>query len=541
MILNRDFTRSTEQARITEHKPVLGRRLLYKAGFTLVELLIVVAIIGILISLILTTQMGSIRLAEEKATISLVAKLEQAMTERMDALVNYQADPTPAHYQFAAIYNSGATQRIEGVQRAQVIAQYDYLRAQLPDGFVSSTIPVATAGVYPFNFGGLPFGGTGTTDPNAYRLPLGAIDSTSTNLVPTTGMYGASFEAAAGLYKQLGYHPRGYDGSDNNNDGYIDDALEGLSGLSTADQNAVIARFGKHTHKTARSEMLYAILVEGTGPFGSMFSRDDFTEREVMDTDGDGLMEFVDAWGEPLQFYRWPVLFHSDSQRGFPDSLKIQTDLAASRPIGPYVSAYETREQNPLDPNQSLLAPAWWGNRFNDSHPYGTITTPVSSVARLFSDYFVTLVDPVAVAASNPSYLTYWDRSTANPTSMAEGYYLRRAYYSRFLILSAGPDKIPGTAMLGVNYQNLDDRSAFPTPTGASSGTRDTSGALVSVNVANLVQIENQGGRVDPNRAGVFRTVPLSANRNDTNTLLEQFGQDDITSQMFQGIGGQLQ
>ena len=53
-----------------------------------------------------------------------------------------------------------------------------------------------------------------------------------------------------------------------------------------------------------------------SGPWGSVFNRDDFTDREVQDTDGDGLPEFVDAWGQPLQFFRWPVLYHSDLQRG---------------------------------------------------------------------------------------------------------------------------------------------------------------------------------------------------------------------------------
>ena len=62
--------------------------------------------------------------------------------------------------------------------------------------------------------------------------------------------------------------------------------------------------------------MLYAILVEGRGPLGSVFNRDDFTDREVQDTDNDGLPEFVDAWGQPLQFFRWPLLYHSDIQRG---------------------------------------------------------------------------------------------------------------------------------------------------------------------------------------------------------------------------------
>ena len=55
-----------------------------------------------------------------------------------------------------------------------------------------------------------------------------------------------------------------------------------------------------HQHKTAQSEVLYALLVEGQGPLGSAFNADDFTNREVRDTDGDGLPEFIDAWGEPL-------------------------------------------------------------------------------------------------------------------------------------------------------------------------------------------------------------------------------------------------
>ena len=33
----------------------------------------------------------------------------------------------------------------------------------------------------------------------------------------------------------------------------------------------------------------------------------------LKDTDGDGLPEFVDAWGEPLRFYRWPIYYSPSS------------------------------------------------------------------------------------------------------------------------------------------------------------------------------------------------------------------------------------
>ena len=114
--------------------------------------------------------------------------------------------------------------------------------------------------------------------------------------------------------------------------------------------------------------MLYALLVEGTGPLGSVFNRDDFTDREVQDTDGDGMPEFVDAWGQPLQFFRWPFLYHSDLQRG--QNIVIPTpDTAQTWDLAfPYTSMLEQREQDPLDLNQQLMAPGWWATRGSRRH-----------------------------------------------------------------------------------------------------------------------------------------------------------------------------
>ncbi|HLJ10082.1 MAG TPA: type II secretion system protein [Planctomycetaceae bacterium] len=62
------------------------------------------------------------------------------------------------------------------------------------------------------------------------------------------------------------------------------------------------------------SEILYFCLtsnVLGYTPIGS----DAFSPADVKDTDNDGLPEFIDAWGNPLRFYRWPTrLFRSQGQ-----------------------------------------------------------------------------------------------------------------------------------------------------------------------------------------------------------------------------------
>jgi hypothetical protein len=269
----------------------------------------------------------------------------------------------------------------------------------------------------------------------------------------------------------------------------------------------------------------------------------------VRDTDGDGMLEFVDAWGEPLQFFRWPIMYRSDTQKGFPDLAKISQDLfptppATARPIGPYGDVYEAREHNPLDPNQTLLAPSWWGV-YNSKYPWSSGSAPAT-----FGAIFHTLIDPLAATAGAPSNRTYWDRSTAgSPPPEFAGIFMRRAYYNRFLVVSGGPDKQPGVARLSVilptdksqviDYRQLDERGSFPLANGSYDTTRDTTGAPVPLTVANVIQIENQAGKVDPNR-DVNGSPSLPAGRNDTNTLLEEFAQDDITSHNLHASGGAL-
>ncbi|WP_339733554.1 hypothetical protein [uncultured Gimesia sp.] len=55
------------------------------------------------------------------------------------------------------------------------------------------------------------------------------------------------------------------------------------------------------------SEYLYFVLTQYDGLGIAPVGEDAFTASEVKDTDGDGLKEFVDGWGRPLRFYRWPT------------------------------------------------------------------------------------------------------------------------------------------------------------------------------------------------------------------------------------------
>jgi len=55
------------------------------------------------------------------------------------------------------------------------------------------------------------------------------------------------------------------------------------------------------------SELLYYFLTRGTSIGNELAASDAFNTAELGDTDNDGLREILDAWGNPLRFYRWPT------------------------------------------------------------------------------------------------------------------------------------------------------------------------------------------------------------------------------------------
>jgi prepilin-type N-terminal cleavage/methylation domain-containing protein len=459
-----------------------------RGGFTLVELLVVITIIGIILAFIISAGMDAARRAEERATQSLITKLEAGLSDRLEALLQIRPEPNFTHAYMAAIWNPNAVvaninplgtipppTQIKQTERAQVIAWYDYIKSEMPDVFfVQSTAPGNTG--YPLNFAAVPIIGTDNSGllgaSAAFVLPLGntLVNNPNTSFgdgnfsspslgFAGSGIFGAAYEVAAGLYKNLGYLPTGYDGVDNSPAGSAGAGLidEWGEGVNSTNENLVTTNLQNHQHVTARAETLYAVLVAGTGPLGSVFSPDDFTTNEVRDTDGDGMPEFVDAWGQPLQFFRWPLFYHSDLQRG----QNIVADATTSGKwdlLPPYFDPVSTnnailqqREQNPLDLNQQLMAPGWWshvgsgGIAANSNAPNivtSTIPIPTNASAGVhaFQALFHTLCEPLPT----PGGAQFWDRGTT--------YGNRRAFYSKFLILSGGPDMVPGVFL----YANSD-------------------------------------------------------------------------------------
>jgi prepilin-type N-terminal cleavage/methylation domain-containing protein len=507
-------------------------------GFTLIELLVVMAIIGIVVALIMTAAMDGVRRAEERATQALITKLDLGISDRIEALLSTRVDANQAHQYMAGVYNAAFTQPTASQQRAQVIAQFDMMKAELPDVFFVQIIPNTFApgtNLYPLNFAAQPYPGTPVASSPLlnFVLPLGnSVFNNSPNsfgdaplILPTnfnpagTGIYGASYAAAAGVYKNLGYVATGYDQVDNDADGFVDEWDEGVNAGNFAQVTANLQRH-MNNHATARSEMLFALLVEGQGPLGSVFNIDEFTDREVRDTDGDGLPEFVDSWGQPLQFYRWPIYYRSDLQRGInpqgydgvDNNNNGQVDEEAEGYV--YQGPFEPRQLDPLDPNQLLVAPAWWSNVSNNTFPSFGFAAPTlgprSTLAVAFENYFHSLVEMEAANGSAPGFL--WDRGV--------NFYGRRAYYSKFLIASSGPDRALGIAQLQHDY--------------------GTGATILQPQADTLVLIENAAASVTPIRdttSPYLRPDTTSSSTAITYQLINS-GLDDITNHNLQAPGG---
>lgn len=90
--------------------------------------------------------------------------------------------------------------------------------------------------------------------------------------------------------------------------------LAAINGAYRGAADPFVAWSGDGDLRIRNAELLYLVATNGDPE-----SRSSFSEREVADTDGNGLLEFVDGWGRPICWMRWaPGLESSDRQPPIP-------------------------------------------------------------------------------------------------------------------------------------------------------------------------------------------------------------------------------
>ncbi len=256
-----------------------------RSGFTLIELLMVVTIIGFLATMSVVVMSGITVQAEEEGTKTTMLKVSRLLEQRIEAFDRAFKGSRRDEYVRGTV---GLLKVIDG--------RFDYYDTH-PDEAPPSILLLARKAGFRFEFPQrmveLNVGGGAT--PAAGGLTAAVTNSTT----------GLPFVLYRKVAKPIA----------------TQQLIEGGNPTPTAVQVnvQVSANWAIHlvheaashdsetVHGTESSELLYFTLTQ-SGTFGSSsVDADQFTPSEIADTDLDGFPEFIDAWGHPLRFYRWPT------------------------------------------------------------------------------------------------------------------------------------------------------------------------------------------------------------------------------------------
>ena len=289
------------------------------------------------------------------------------MTDRLDALTMQRAEPTATSTCAGHGLQHGAGDHRRSLPRTRTCSvprcsrSIDFLRAELPDVFYfpQSSDPDYNS-LYPINFGMHQFP-TASGSTFNFVLPLGCHSRCGLAVVIGTGMNGASYLAAGGLYKNLGQVPQNF-------------MPTGVSGMQPVQPRAT-------TGSTTAASRGSSTTSPRAPTRPTAISRPSTRRRPTTRTRRRGRRCSTRCWSKPearsaasstpttspTARSRTPTTTACPSSSMPGASRSTSTaGRSTSRPTSrrgsthDALSVFETREQNPLDPSQQLLAPAWW-------------------------------------------------------------------------------------------------------------------------------------------------------------------------------------
>lgn len=278
-------------------------RLTAGRGFTLVELMVTIVIISILAGIVLVAARAAQQAANQANTQALIAKLHGQLMIRYES---YRTRRLPINTLVNTTQAGGVNLTAQQAALYRLNAVRELMRMELPDRYSDLMAYSSTFSL-----------------PNTYSLP------SSPTIVPPYFSYDPS-------------GPAWYKGTGN--------LTLQPTAVNISYQRKCNANAQRPTADFEDAECLYLIL--NTGLSDDTVAGELINPSNIGDVDGDGMPEFIDAWGRPIRFIRWAPGFVSD----------IQPYDPINNPNDPHLTA---KNHDPFDPLK-MQHPFPSANTFND-------------------------------------------------------------------------------------------------------------------------------------------------------------------------------
>jgi prepilin-type N-terminal cleavage/methylation domain-containing protein len=238
-------------------------------GFTLVELLVVISIIGVMSGMFILAYRGASQESMTQKTRSTIQKISEVLNARMDEYENFPLtlrDNFTGNAISSNVVPFGTETATTLRERARLMALRDIIRMEMPD--------------HPDDLKFTTYWRATLSPPGNFIDYLGTVLPRSIN----TGMVDPSYGTSVFIQNQLTARSRS---------------------LMTKLSNSAGLPINEWDKTNANAELLY-LIVEDSELYGSS-AIELFGKTEIADTDGDQLYEFVDSFGQPIQWIRWPA------------------------------------------------------------------------------------------------------------------------------------------------------------------------------------------------------------------------------------------
>ena len=267
-----------------------------RRAFTLTEMLIVVAVIAILAALALVVYYAAAQQTKVHRTRAIVAKLDAIIGEKWEAYRTRQLplklppDPGPDDRWGVAGVDDNNNGTVDDIGEVRWPKSDDQLMQPLGDPFTDTLADNDLTNGFWDN--GEPFAGPGS------RYTWGAAEYKLLAMREMQRLELPNLKADVVIGPVL--DPTPY------NAGSLLFPRPALSKqyLRRA-QNATGPNLAGWTEQYEGAECLYLIVASTRD--GDTNALDWFSKTEIGDVDGDGMNEILDAWGQPIEFVRWPL------------------------------------------------------------------------------------------------------------------------------------------------------------------------------------------------------------------------------------------